>query len=850
MTRSSFERWERALCRYFLSTAGDDASPIRSFEVTAATLANCRPGEGDAVRSFQAALQLDDVCSAVEHGRYRRLDEIELPGCFSYLALTLFVDSLMDEEAGDDGAFRAKLSSFLRIDRSFSNLTGVAQMWRDLSRWLDARAAKDGTYRRLVLPHPGAWTHIGYTARLSFPSRRDKSLMGRFLQNNPGLSNSPAAFLAKFRNEAASPTASPGLKQAFDDFHEEFLAGRRALAGHRFWSFVQAVARGGNVVARAIQLFVDLLRGQDESWIVALQVSSTPDEVDREHFDDLGLAAGKAMRLGPHELAGPLERGFLVFRQIGNARWRAAPDISECVGRVMVGLSSDMAGRARSGLGDLEPSGSWFLTREPVLVGAAERAAIRLGARITRRDFIVPVAVSDGVRTGAFWLGRPPFLPQIAADNEELSVRAETDAVGTVRCLAIERTPGMFRLAADGPVEGNYVVSPAASDRESSRAWSRRLSFVADALVHDTSGISGPTDPLVEWAGAVSPAPIVREFEPSWDDRGTPVDDLVEATYAGGRTGWNEMDIVALVRAGLGDHVNPWDMLRALQEAGGLRPMLRAQWRGRVWALRRPALAVFKSRTQSVVVVDGCIGARLADEFRRAVKAAGGMAFRRPGVTASAPTLFGCVDTDAAQVGAALRWPVQSEKTFATGGRLAFPQTERLPDRRHLSHRWSWLAGRFVQASGPSVGRVVLERWIHPGGRDHDLYVVTDDSRTWRLLSRNAAVVLAHCLAGEPLFEWSSGVLRRIGREGALPDALAAVSRIRHLANPGPLEARYLYRFDDDELHQLATALPNLVRTLKDSSGKRAAEAVSSVVHSGGRVRATWKKGSLSTTHS
>lgn len=609
------------------------------------------------------------------------------------------------------------------------------------------------------------------------------------------------------------------------------------------------MARGRNVATRAIQLFIDLERDQDELWIVALE-ATTPDEVRREHFDDLGSAATKAMRVGSHELVGALDRGFLVFRQIGNARWRAAPDISECVGGVMVGLSSELVRRTGNRLGDLEASGSWFLTREPVLVAIVERVAIQLGALVARRDFIVPVTVSDGVRTGAFWLGRPPFLPQIAADNDELSVRAENDAVGTIRCRGVERTPGMFRLVADGPVEGNYVISPVALDGAMPRSWSRRVSFVADALVHETSGVSGPADPLIEWDGTVSPAPIVQDFEPSWDERRTPTDELIEATYAGGRAGWNEMDIVALVRAaGLGDGVNPWDVLRALQEGGCLRPMLRAQWRGRVWALGRPALAAFKSCTQSVVVVGGCIGTRLAEEFRRAVKAAGGTPFRRAGATALAPALFGCVNADTARLGDALRWPVRSEM-FVAGGRLAFRQTERRPDRCQLSHRWSWTAGRFVEASGPSVGAVVLERWIHPGGRDHDLYVVADGSRTWYLLSRNAAVVLAHCLARTPLFEWSSGVLRRIGLEGALPDALAAVSRIRTLANSGPLEGGYLYRLDEGALHHLATALPNLVRTLKDSAGKHPSEAVSSVIHSGGRVRAIWKRGSLSTTHS
>ena len=189
-------------------------------------------------------------------------------------------------------------------------------------------------------------------------------------------------------------------------------------------------------------------------------------------------------------------------------------------------------------------------------------------------------------------------------------------------------------------------------------------------------------------------------------------------------------------------------------------------------------------------------------------------------------------------------------ETFATGGKLAFRQTERRPDRYDLSHRWSWKAGRFIPAIGAAVEAVVLERWVHPGGRDHDLYTVAKGSRTWHLMSRNAAIVLAHCLAEKPLFAWSSGILRRIGREGALPDALAAAARIRQLANSGPVEGGYIYGLDDQTLRQVAAALPNLVPSLKDSDSKQSAEVVSSVIHSGGRVRATWNKGSLSTARS
>ena len=486
-------------------------------------------------------------------------------------------------------------------------------MWLNLQGWLEARSARDGSYRRLVLPDPGGWTQIGYTARLSFPSRRDKSFLRRFLQENQDPFASPAAFISKFRNEIASPSASFALKQAFAEFHRQYFSGRRALADHRFWSFVQAVARNAEATHRPVQLLIDIARDQDETWTVSLDLSS-PDHVDREYFDDLGSAAQKASSITGHELAAPLERGFVVFRQVGNARWRATPDISACRGRVMVGLSSFAMHRIATRLGALDQSGIWFLTREPVTVGKVEEAARHLGMQVERRDFIVPITVSDGVRTGGFWLGRPPFLPQIDADDAELSVCAEKDATGTVRCMETEKTPGIFRLAADGPVEGSYVISPAAVEGVTS-PWSRRVRFVADALIHETSGFSAPANPVIEWSGPLLPAPVAQDFEPQWDEKHSPIDDLVEATYAGGRAGWNEMDIVALARTGLGERLNPWDVVRALQEATCLRPMLRTQWRGRVWALGTPALGVFSSRAKSVVVVDGCIGARTRGRF-------------------------------------------------------------------------------------------------------------------------------------------------------------------------------------------------------------------------------------------
>jgi hypothetical protein len=792
-------------------------------------------------------MDLERIYAALEHGRYQRLDSAGLPGCFTYLALTLFVDSLIEDGLVTLGAFRSKLSGFLDVDRSFSNLTGIAEMWRELKSWLDEKAAKGEPFRRLLLPDPGSMTHIGYTARLSFPSRRDKRVMETFLEENPKLVASPTAFLGKFRTVAADPRISWGLAQAFEEFHNEFLSGHRALAGHRFWALVQAISHGQKISAPHVDLSMEITRDEDEAWIFSLHTSGN-NGTERDTFETLDLAASKAISLAPHDLAATLGKGFIVFRQTGNALWRAASGISECVGRVIVGLAPQVADRLGGGLGKLVATGTWFLTEQPVLISAVEKAVRRLGGPNSEEDHIVSISVFEGVRSGRYWLGRPSFLPRISADGSALVARAEERATGEVRCIEMEKAPGIFRLVADRSPEGTFVVEPAEGLGDS-RFWSRRLTFVADALIHQTLSEGPPADPMVEWEDTQRSELTVKDFEPTYCESVSELDDLVEAVYAGGRSGWSEEDIIRLIRRGLTTQVNPWDVLRSLQESTLLKPMLRAQWRGRFWLLEPPSLAKLSGPQGPIVVVQGCLGARLVDEFRRTVTGSGGTIFRRSGVTQLAPTLLGCVGADIAFLSAKLGWPISA---IALPGekKLAFSLTSRRPDRYLLAHRWCWEKGRFVSQQYAAAAPVVLSRWCHPTARDHDIYVVSIEDQSWHLLSRSAAIALAHSVAGIPLFRASEGLLCRSGREGALPDAFAAESRIRHLANPGPNKDGYFYGFPAMALVRLTSAIPNLVQGLQDSAGTRNSDAVSLAVHSGGRVRPTWKKGALSTTHS
>jgi hypothetical protein len=853
-----FIEWETALTDYFLATKSGDATPIRSFEVTPATLANAISA-ATLLDSYGAVDRFRHIFSdhqrtfdALERGRYDNLDNIGLPGCFSFLALTLFVDSLIDEQFNETGQFRPKLADFLRVDRSFSNLCGVAEMWNALDSWLRRQHQLGRPFRLLNLPDPGAWTHIGHTVRLSFPSRRDKRLVLSFLDEHEGVLDSPRTFLNAFRNIANSNRASWALREAFADFHHAFLAGKRALGEHRFWLMVLALAEGREKAPTPLNTWIEMTRDQDGVWTFVVATSSL-ETIRREVYALLDVAAAEVKGSGRGGIGRDIGKGFLLFRQAGHARWNSASSLSECIGRVMIAVSSQARLQIGNRLAPLVESGSWLLTREPVTVDAAKIALCRLGLCADNGDEIINVVVRDGVRNGGVWLGRPTFLPCIQADRSVgpqsgyLQVRAEDEVAGSVSCTELHSSPGLYRLESDRPLNGRYIISPA-DERSGSPTWSRRLSFTADALSRDPEGESVAGLPLQEWDDVVDQAFGTNFAEATWDEVPTRLDDLNEAIYAAGRTGWDEAEMVTLISQAYGRDLNPWDVIRSFQESSILRPTLRPMWRGRVWRLGSPKLIRLDSINGDVLVAGGCISATMADEFKRASEGAGARCFRRRGVSEFAPMLLGCVGGNIEVVAERLQWKLQRPKGPGSR-RLAFHTTTRSVERHRPATSWDWRKRRFVPHDEASAEVVSLTRWTHPGGADHDIYVIRRDRKEWKLLSRPAAICLAHCLAAIPLFRFSGGRLLRLASEGSLPDAVAAAARLHSLINPGPAGKEFGYAYPVTRVDglKIAKLLPELIEGIKVSSNASGLEAAALVRHSGGRIRAIWLQGRLST---
>lgn len=383
-------------------------------------------------------------------------------------------------------------------------------------------------------------------------------------------------------------------------------------------------------------------------------------------------------------------------------------------------------------------------------------------------------------------------------------------------------------------LDGSYTLHCASTSP-------RTLQFVRNSFIHEERPISGVI-PIEEWTD-IHPF-RGRSCDPprEWQDVPQAMDNLLEAIYAVGRGGWNESELVALLERLLPGRMNPWDFLRSLQESSILTPCLRSQFRGRVWVLGQIRLVPLRPASDDVVVVDGCLGALLADDFRSAVLSLGGAAFRVAGSEWTVP-LLGAVGVEVNRLSDRLGWR-QKQAVMPGNKRAAFDDARlRHRDPYDPAYSWSWEAGRF--AADTARASIRLTRWVHRGRRDHDVYEVSNQVQERRFLSRTSAILYAHMLADRPLYKFVDGALSRQAKDGFIPDRLAGWLRYANIANPSvSIDGGYSYPSQPEQAAKIASLLDGAI-----DAGvvlRPAIEVVSSVRRSGWAERMIWKDARLS----
>ena len=830
--------WEQGLVDRFLRIGdGGDSTPLRSFEITGETLASVFPdaqaASEEAEVAFRAAVRADRYTYRALRDGSPHLANANVPNCFGYLCASLLIDTLLDGAYSGQGQYRDRLRIWLGTSRTMMQLSGIASMWRDLGHWLDERAAAGGDFRRLVLPDPRTWRQIGYTRRLSFPTRTDLRFLERVLANFARGSSDPPGLIREIEAAIERYDVSWGMETAFAEFRDAFRGGG-ALVGHRFW----------RLVLRAESTLPSRLPPVTTALQIEFDEDGRPEiRLDGALAPDLATAMAAPTVARSANLGVAVQRGVVFFRQTGMARWTAEGDPP--LGQVRLAVAPAHASIARGTAVEFEQSGNWLLTTAPINARTVDDILARLRLGRLRPERLIDVAVEGAVHTESGLLGRPNFLPRIEVANRKVIVRPlSEDEAGpaTVHCVN-------GALVASAPLHGRYEILVCSDQSEQGPEWSKRVRFYQDARPHGELGRAAEREPTItEWVASEQDSSACAEIEnPAWALPAPGISDLLEAIYASGRSGLSDVDVLDLIyRAGAPGSV--WDTLRAIQEAGFLRARQRSRWRGRVWTLEPPRLVP----RGNAVILAGAACALLQEEFRQVTIAAGGSPFRSVPRSMWSPPVVGAIDVEAGQLASVLGWDVVEAQAAPALIVEQFETSPLVAEHHVLASSWDWGRRHFVtRAVGPSD--VSITRWVHPGGRDHDQYRVLSASGETHHATRVAAILQGHVAARVAMFQVEGDVLVRTSNEGALPVEIAHWLRGRAGEGAGPTaEGTYMYPLGGASVRAFAKALPNCIAGLPASAAQSECgpmETVGSAVirsrRSGGRVRLRWTDGTV-----
>ena len=206
-----------------------------------------------------------------------------------------------------------------------------------------------------------------------------------------------------------------------------------------------------------------------------------------------------------------------------------------------------------------------------------------------------------------------------------------------------------------------------------------------------------------------------------------------------------------------------------------------------------------------------------------------------------AAAVIGAVDVAARVLAGALGWSTFDVPALPSG-RLEqnLIQTGMIGESYQVASHWDWMMRRF-RVGGEASGPVTLTRLVHPGGRDHDLYLVMG-KRNRTFTSRQSAILEAHAQAGVPMFEYIDSQIRRVTFEGAPPIEIARALRNRVLLNGGICAHGWIYQVGVGNEVWLAKLLPGLISGVTVISGEETDDATR---RGRGARRAMWINGSI-----
>lgn len=814
---------EAALVTYFLGSNGSNgAGPVTYLDATAPALCEALGAPNfEVVKDWlgQACGGAEGVGEVFEHGWTAAWPDSNAPGYFRFLVLSCAVvaSAHVDEESQD---FGHNLKGFLRTDRTIGR-RALPGLWKRLATWSRYQYETGKGIRSVILPNPGVGAHIGLTNAIAFPNWRAVKKLRMDIQVHAGFAAASKDPVKTALHICPMVTEERGYRpemvHAAKSFNTLFGRGNSLLELHRFWRVI-CYATGSarrnpkdgpsrvrleladGVIDAEIQVLASFFDGAGEgsgSQRAPLLVS--PARFVRSAKEWGGSATDRWCAF--------FERGVVPFVSERFGVWvasAAAPDgvephrylIRESLIRRLPGYLHELLSSVAEGWLHLGP------------VGALESLNVHRALRIeVEAERSRPLRLEGGVRTRAGWLGRQSLLPKLRqVGTGDLDVRAGDDrsevltlhqhsqgrfVISTEKSIA-----GLFRFRLRESVVGDEVL-----------AVELPVRFVADAPIHSELSVARrDTRTDVEFSSSLTISAVPRLSSTSTTalseqtichqtDR---FDDLLEAIYALGRSGWTEGALVASV-VDMCPGPQPWDVLRALEEAGWLERRLSQAWRATYWMLLPPVLVPLESSDVSATLLEGASPTAIRARFTRVTCALGGRVEVRRGLGPFSPHTLVAHGPGTDQLAKELGWGVVDRPSGVEGvAPDCWPDGRAATAGFSLHKVWDWRVAGFRKAID-AHGIVGLSWWRREGGDRHDLYAVTGSGAAFTTTSRTIAILEAHRRAGMPLFRRQDGSWLRTAEQGYLPLPIAVQLRREEQLASGPVfvDGRWTYAYGE-----------------------------------------------------
>ncbi|MGN7754686.1 hypothetical protein [Sinorhizobium sp. 22678] len=824
--RLSPVEWEKILVEHYLRSDGPSGStPLTFVDATPAEIATATGfenlNEDLAQRAFLTHFSRGAVRSWLSGSLIPSMRDAPLPGYFRYLVLTALV-SATDTGVGASHNFRIRLGQLLNAEGQFNSVSGVNALWEELVGWCDRKRAAGEPYRKVLLPNYGNANLIGYAVRIAFPSWRDRSALTQIMRRlSPATRRSPERLVQELTRGRYAHELPDAVSLALSDFQTALRARRRMLLGHRFWRLAQSIDA---------RLAGERGEGR-ECWRLEVRFNGYEQDIARlALYCDDGRVDGPVWEGALHELEtlstevlpkplfAALQHGVLVFTEMPGIVWRLDEESPpEGASVVVVARDGSIADRWPLNTEWRELEGHW---RRSARMDAMALTGLcsRLGMEPAGRVHLVDLTFDGGVKTGrSTWLGRPGFLPRVMASSmSTLIIEPSQGAAGN---LEIEGQRPCWDLFTKMPVSGRWRVKAQELDSETEKVicfepvaperWEfpelpSRLELERDLIVEDSSAET-----------ALVPKTRDDAFRP-------PLDDILEAIYAGPSGGWSEADLISVLQPAMPHDYFVWDFLRGLAEAGWLEAVVLRSWRARFWRLRPPCLRDLGS---AGVVAAGALGVLARRRLEDTAVSLGGEVEYLPGVSSWCVSLPLVRNVDAQELAKETNWPLRSAlRPLLPPAPQCWPVEPRSGAGRLVAGLWSFETGIFVPPERHrSVQPVSLERLVRERGDDRDVYRVTGEGDDFVASTRTVAILEAHRRLRVPLFEWSDGKFRRAARSGYLPLEIARALVIRASSTSGPLPLAdgtwsYAYPADDETSAWVGRTLGYAVRVDRGAS--------------------------------